>query len=76
MRPAWDAAKGRGDPAPRSLNDQMRSLDGEAYLTNTPPAAPARARPLDGDGAQRWVSRTRWLVARHRWLCEIRYMFL
>ena len=68
VRPARDAAKGRGDPAPRPLNDQMRSLDGDARLTETPSAPPARARPLDGGGAQCLVGRTRWLVARHRWL--------
>jgi len=54
----------------------MRSLDGDARFTSMPPASTVRARALDGGGAQGWVVRTRWLVARHRWLCEIRYMFL
>ena len=68
--------EGRGDPAPRPRNDEMRSLDGDARFTSMPPASTVRARPLDGSGGQRWVSRTRWLVTRHRLLYEIRYMCL
>ena len=74
--PAQDTVEGRGDPAPRPRDDEMRRLDGDACFTSMPPASTARARPLDGGGAQCLVGRTRWLVARHRWLCEIRYMCL
>ena len=59
VRPARDAAKGRGDPAPRPSYDQMRRLDEDAYLNKTPSASPARARPLDGGGAQGLVGHTR-----------------
>ena len=68
VRRARDAAKGRGEPAPRSRDDQMRRLDEGARFTSTYSASTVRTRPLDGGGAQCLVGRTRWLVARHRWL--------
>ena len=66
VRPARDAVEGRGDPAPRPRDDEMRRLDEDARFTSMPSVSTARARPLDGGGAQGWVSRTRWLVACHR----------
>ena len=57
--PARDTVEGRGDPAPRPRNDEMRSLDGDARFTSMPPASTVRARPLDGGGAQGLVGHTR-----------------